>query len=772
MTNLNKLDKNKQNIINNDKILVTNKLANIKQKQLKLGSKTLAETSYAHKIKHYPVASKEWSNSVYTYEKNSHKTTTLQDKTLVKLIKAYFNSYSRKLEKNLKRIKSRMLRSKKRKTSLNGILSSKAEIKHSNDKAIITIYVYNSQKKYYFNKLKKKENFIKHRLGLKRPNTWTENKVAQFLNPKINRRINSILNKNLSNYNYTSLAANFVNSLFSIEKKKIRNVTRHFYKMFNKGRYLLEFPKKFRAINKKFKSNKKIKSKKKNIKFKAISKIESKNLLKDFLKSKSKKNIKSKDWFIAPPMYKYLAITLNHRWRFLQSRNQQRKFYKRPMKKTINKVFMLKQKINRQINTLFYLRCQPKLIKTPALNKPKKDYEFFKQKGLKTLSLYNKNKSNKHYRFELNFTLEKFIKTLYFYKKEGNFKIYKIKLIKSEHKNKKKKKGLRYHKPSLTWLKPQPGAKKISKKEFFTLLRLLKENYIKKFSRKVLRREIVFIYLKQLLRFNMLKFEKNYVFVLADQVRKLYKKNVEFNFVSLKYPYLDSSIFSNITLKKIKRNKKMYPKILDKFFSMFSIRGLSQSDREAMYNEMYRKEWITQNLGFNNIFSGLKTNKKTNETGSVYYENQFLDKIINFSRKKTDVLDRSLSQLTNNETKDLNINKDFVFSSASSEAKGNISNKVNTINSYKLMKVIKSIKHKSLNGVTIQLSGRLSKYNTASRSMSSLKYKGNVRNLDSSDKGLSTVSLRGYDKSNLQHSKFNSKVRTGSFGLKGWISSK
>nr|QBP39518.1 ribosomal protein S3 [Bacidia sp.] len=431
MTNLNKLDKNKQNIINNDKILVTNKLANIKQKQLKLGSKTLAETSYAHKIKHYPVASKEWSNSVYTYEKNSHKTTTLQDKTLVKLIKAYFNSYSRKLEKNLKRIKSRMLRSKKRKTSLNGILSSKAEIKHSNDKAIITIYVYNSQKKYYFNKLKKKENFIKHRLGLKRPNTWTENKVAQFLNPKINRRINSILNKNLSNYNYTSLAANFVNSLFSIEKKKIRNVTRHFYKMFNKGRYLLEFPKKFRAINKKFKSNKKIKSKKKNIKFKAISKIESKNLLKDFLKSKSKKNIKSKD-----------------------------------------------------------------------------------------------------------------------------------------------------------------------------------------------------------------------------------------------------------------------------------------------------------------------------------------------------VLDRSLSQLTNNETKDLNINKDFVFSSASSEAKGNISNKVNTINSYKLMKVIKSIKHKSLNGVTIQLSGRLSKYNTASRSMSSLKYKGNVRNLDSSDKGLSTVSLRGYDKSNLQHSKFNSKVRTGSFGLKGWISSK
>jgi len=39
--------------------------------------------------------------------------------------------------------------------------------------------------------------------------------------------------------------------------------------------------------------------------------------------------------------------------------------------------------------------------------------------------------------------------------------------------------------------------------------------------------------------------------------------------------------------------------------------------------------------------------------------------------------------------------------------------------------------------------------------------------MDSSYRGLSSIILRGYNKSNVQYSIVNSKTRNGSFGLKG-----
>ncbi|MCZ6915025.1 MAG: hypothetical protein O7C59_11760 [Rickettsia endosymbiont of Ixodes persulcatus] len=68
----------------------------------------------------------------------------------LKLVKSYYNLYSRKLEK---KIKSRRLRIRGRRLSTNRILISRAELKHTNDKVIVTIYVYNRQKKYFFNKI-------------------------------------------------------------------------------------------------------------------------------------------------------------------------------------------------------------------------------------------------------------------------------------------------------------------------------------------------------------------------------------------------------------------------------------------------------------------------------------------------------------------------------------------------------------------------------------------------------------------------------------------
>lgn len=85
--------------------------------------------------------------------------------------------------------------------------------------------------------------------------------------------------------------------------------------------------------------------------------------------------------------------------------------------------------------------------------------------------------------------------------------------------------------------------------------------------------------------------------------------------------------------------------------------------------------------------------------------------------------------------------------------------------------IVKKLKYKNVTGFRLEARGRLTKRNTASRSVLRLKYKGNLVNIDSSIKGLSSVLLKGNLRSNLQYTKLASKSRIGSFGIKGWVSS-
>ena len=101
-----------------------------------------------------------------------------------------------------------------------------------------------------------------------------------------------------------------------------------------------------------------------------------------------------------------------------------------------------------------------------------------------------------------------------------------------------------------------------------------------------------------------------------------------------------------------------------------------------------------------------------------------------------------------------------------------VENKLNQINDATLLKntVFNNLKYRHVTGFRLEARGRLSKRYTASRSVFKLKYKGNLLNLDSSYKGISSVLLKGNLKSNLQYTKLNSKTRIGSFGIKGWVS--
>jgi hypothetical protein len=81
--------------------------------------------------------------------------------------------------------------------------------------------------------------------------------------------------------------------------------------------------------------------------------------------------------------------------------------------------------------------------------------------------------------------------------------------------------------------------------------------------------------------------------------------------------------------------------------------------------------------------------------------------------------------------------------------------------------ILRDIKYKHVTGFRLETSGRLTRRYTASRSVSKLRYKGNLLNIDSSYRGLSSVLLKGNLKSNLQYTKLKSKTRIGSFGIKG-----
>lgn len=90
------------------------------------------------------------------------------------------------------------------------------------------------------------------------------------------------------------------------------------------------------------------------------------------------------------------------------------------------------------------------------------------------------------------------------------------------------------------------------------------------------------------------------------------------------------------------------------------------------------------------------------------------------------------------------------------------------INHKRLERVVfNNIKHKHISGFRLQASGRLTRRYTASKSINKLTYKGNLLNVYSSYRGLSSVILKGNLKCNVEYTKLKSKTRIGSFGIRG-----
>lgn len=183
--------------------------------------------------KHFPSSVREWNNSIYLYDKNSLNLIPSATKRALSIIRDYFSFFNMKLEK---KIRNKRLLLRLRRLSSNRIHLSKGEFKHSNNKVLINLYVFNRQKSNYLSKLKKiylsKENknnfkkyFIKSIKNIYKKGFFNLKKINSskyFLIKTLN-----IIEKNekykISNFkNLNNLFSSFYKNLFLIFMKKYR----------------------------------------------------------------------------------------------------------------------------------------------------------------------------------------------------------------------------------------------------------------------------------------------------------------------------------------------------------------------------------------------------------------------------------------------------------------------------------------------------------------------------------------------------------------------
>lgn len=241
---------------------------------------------------------------------------------------------------------------------------------------------------------------------------------------------------------------------------------------------------------------------------------------------------------------------------------------------------------------------------------------------------------------------------------------------------------------------------------------------------------------KLLLNLNKSKFEDEFIIKLKGIIGKLYNKEVEFNIVNLKTLYFNSDIFTEVISTKLKNRKNNLLNVLKSSLYLVKLPRVNKIKVNSVKVNKFCLDHL-KNLHINSNINKYNTDKDT------------LDQLL------LDILPSSTFMLGN---------KDKTSLTAYNE------NYINTYNPLDI--VFDSLKNKDMAGVRLEAKGRLSKRSAASRSIFKVKWKGSIKNLESSYSKLSSVMLRGHAKSNVQYTVINSKTRSGAFGLKGWISSK
>ena len=284
------------------------------------------------------------------------------------------------------------------------------------------------------------------------------------------------------------------------------------------------------------------------------------------------------------------------------------------------------------------------------------------------------------------------------------------------------------------------------KLEYLNKFIKLKDLYLKKVWGVILN-QYARKYLKYLRKYDLLYSLNQYKFnrlvflpKLSNILNKILGKKIEYNIINLKSVAYHTDLFTNALALKLRKRRINY------INSMFSIlnraylpnintikeRSIIKGDQKMdLFKSKFKDLKIISNIVFPAMPEGI--------AGSLAPTS-------------------SLSKLLDG-TYPSDINNGIMHSSDA--------NKENIHNT-----IYNSIGYKNMAGIRLEVKGRLTKRYRADRSIYSLKWKGGLKNVDSSFRGLSSVLFRGNSKSNVTYSIAKSKRRIGAFAVKGWIGGK
>jgi len=259
--------------------------------------------------------------------------------------------------------------------------------------------------------------------------------------------------------------------------------------------------------------------------------------------------------------------------------------------------------------------------------------------------------------------------------------------------------------------------------DYSAYLNKIESNYIKEWHK--------YIYL---LNTYKLKFTSNYISKLNTLVNGIYNKKVIFNIVNLKKIHLNSDIFTQaVALKLRNKDNKIY-RVLKSSLRKINIKPISKIKERRLGRR--DKNLFLVNRVRNNLISSMLINDKVKSTPT--------DLLLDFFYTPINWLDDNIIELLSRYSSSEGL-KEYVF---------------------------KKLKHMKLRGIKIEAKGRLTRRATASRSVFKMRWKGGLKNIDSSFRGWSAIMLRGIAKSNVQYSVTSSKNPNGAYGVKGWVSNK
>jgi hypothetical protein len=737
-----------------NKPIIFNKKSNIKSKVIPLKT-TMTNIG---PTRHFTPASQEWYNSVYTYNKNYTKLLPIADKNLMKIVRSYFNFFFKKKFK--KSFKHRILPIRFRRLSIRRIFVGKGDIKHTYSKVIITLYVYNYEKRFLMNKAKEYFQFLVNN----------------------NEPLSIVLRKNEKNISYLKLLLDNVLSL-----KTISQLVQKYNPFAKYNRSLVYLEKKLRLkkllltnlYNKEilYKQNNELLPNKRDIFAKywpvdivyersSNKKVENNPLFDSFIVDNENPNLLFLPSNLA--FKKYLpeitkAIIENAgNSSIIESLIKEKEFQDTS---SIIKLYKI-------VNAIYDINNPHSSYASNASHKEEnkgilsyEDFEFFIFN--KFMSFIAKNniiskdtKDPKIFFWGKNKNLIEEFSSFFIdkYNKKSHKKILKYKnrnssIFKDKNFENKDLLLFYYQKPFLVYLPfminsnnllsnilPEGSASQEPTYEDYKNLinnndfKVSLNNEFKDFRKKSLKLEYILKKRSQKrLQFNKDKFNEYFLSKLTSLVRGIYNKNVEFNIVNLKKLHLNSDIYTQaIALKLKNRNNKLH-RVLTSSMSKVKIPYVNRvKEKYFQFNKQDLLINKIRNIKINSLLSNFINNK--------------------------DPLNKLLLSVFSCYTRSTKYTKETLSIVKHSSSLANI--------------VINSLKHITMAGVRLEAKGRLTRRFTASRSVFKLKWKGGLKNVDSSFKGLSAVLLRGHAKSNVQYSSINNKRRTGAYGVKGWVSNK